>query len=312
MIKRTQNKVSESRLLLPIVGVITALVWLACGLLPQQWWIQAACLALSAIHMAILNNANALIRIYSRMVSCCFLMLSCMACYLFEDTKGGFVQLCVIASYVTAFNSYQDKQAVGRIYYSFLCLGLASTVFVQLLYYIPFFWLLTATQLNSLSWRTMAASLIGLLTPYWFATCWFLWQRDFNLMINHFTGLTAFLPLGDYHEATLSQWLVFAFIIVLMLTGIIHFLRNSSQDKIRTRQLYGYFMIMELVTIVFMGLQPQHHHVLMRILIINASPIIAHFIALTHTKWTNIAFYAIVVVSLLITAYNVWMSSSIF
>lgn len=312
MIKRTQNKVAESRYLLPVVATIAIGVWAVCGLLSLQWCIQAACYTLSAILMAVLNNNNALIRIFSRMVSCCFLVLSCMACYQFENLQGAFVQFCAIASYVIVFRSYQDNKAVGYLFFSYLCLGLASMAFVQILYFIPFLWLLTATQLNSLSWRTLASSLLGLLTPYWFAACWFLWQRDFTMLIEHFEALAQFQTLGNFHEVSLSQWLVFGFIFVLMMTGVIHFFRNSYKDKIRTRQLYGFFMAMALVVIVFMGLQPQHCNVLMPLLIVNASPIIAHFMALTYTKWTNIAFYVIVATSLLIMAYNVWTCSPLF
>jgi len=69
---------------------------------------------------------------------------------------------------------------------------------------------------------------------------------------------------------------------------------------------------MALLAIVLLVLQPQHYDVLMRLLIINTAPFAAHFVALTYTKLTNIAFCVIVGLCLLITAYCLWMSSSIF
>ena len=69
---------------------------------------------------------------------------------------------------------------------------------------------------------------------------------------------------------------------------------------------------MTMLTAIFLVLQPQHYDVLIRLLIINTAPLIGHFIALTHTKVTNIAFYAIVIICLLVTAFNAWTSSLIF
>lgn len=312
MNKHIQNRVAKSRWALPLTGVYAALIWLACGLLTQQWWIQLACFGVSAFLMVIFNNINALIRIYSRMVSCVFLVLSCAACFLFDSMKGGITQLCVITAYITLFRCYQDKQSPGWMYYTYLCIGLASTLFVQILYFVPFLWLLTVTQLNAMSGRSFMASLLGLLTPYWFAAGWFVWQGNISVFANHFMALVQFQTLGDYSGVTLSQLLVFALTVILAITGTIHFWRNSHNDKIRTRQFFGFFIAMVLLSTIFLILQPQHIDVLLRLLIINTSPLIAHFIALTHTKWTNAAFWAIVVVCLFVTAFNVWISSSIF
>ena len=68
MIKRIQNKVAESRFTLPAVAVYGGIIWLLCGLFPQQWWLQFTLFAVSTYLMVELNNSNVLIRIYSRSV----------------------------------------------------------------------------------------------------------------------------------------------------------------------------------------------------------------------------------------------------
>lgn len=312
MTKRFQNHVAESRHTLPLVAVYAFVVWTAAGLFPQQWWVQLACFAVAAFLMLTLNNSYALLRIYSRMVSSAFLVLSCTACFLFDSLRGGIVQLCLIASCLMLFRCYRDKQALGWTYYAFLCIGLASTIFVQTLYFVPLLWLLMVTHLNALSGRTFVVSLFGVLTPYWFAIGWFIFQQDYDTLIGHFTALAEFQPVCDCSQLTLSQLLVFALTIILLTTGMVHFLRNSFKDKIRTRQFYGYFIIMAWASAIFLMLQPQHYDVLMRLIIINTAPVIAHFIALTYTKVTNVAFYVIVAACLLVTGYNLWISSSIF
>lgn len=292
-----------------MTAVLTIVVWLLCGLIAQQWWIEFACFAATTYLMVILNNDNALVRIYSRMVSCSFMVLSCAACYLFQDLRGGFVQLCVVAAYLLLFNCYQDKQSPGRMYYTFLCLGLASCTFVQILYLVPFLWLFIAVHLNAMSLRNFLASLLGLLTPYWLvAAGLFFWQGKVDILTVHFAELVKFQGLDDYYLSP-SQLMVIIIIAILAVTGIIHYLRTSYNDKIRIQQLYRFFMTMAVITAIFLLLQPQHENVLTRLLIVNTAPLIGHFIALTHTKWTNMAFYAIVAACLFVIAFNVWTLS---
>ena len=135
--KRVQNVISESRLTLPVVATYGMGTWAAAGLFHEQWWIQLACFAISTYLMIELNNSNALIRIYSRMVSCSFIILSSAMCFLFCSISQAIAELCVIASYIMLFRCYQDRQAAGRTFYAFICLGLASMFYVHTLFYVP-------------------------------------------------------------------------------------------------------------------------------------------------------------------------------
>ena len=60
-------------------------------------------------------------------------------------------------------------------------------------------------------------------------------------------------------------------------------------------------------TLGFLLLQPQHYYYLIRLLIISTSPLIAHYITLTSTRLTNISFILILILSILLTTYNLWM-----
>ena len=91
--------------------------------------------------------------------------------------------------------------------------------------------------------------------------------------------------------------------------GTIHFLRNASKDKIRTRMLYYIFISMFLLTVLFIIFQPQHFEALFGFKIVNASALIAHFIALTRTRFTNIAFFILIALVFMLTVCNLWMPS---
>lgn len=310
--KRLQNKVSESKLTLPIVSLYAIGIWGLYGLAQEGWWIQFGSFFLSAFLMLVLNNTNALIRIYSRMVSSSFLVLSCTACFLFPFLSEAICQFFFIAVYLILFLTYQDKASAGLTYYGFLCIGLASLCYVHILCYIPFLWLLMLTKLQTLSWRTFLSSLMGAITPYWFAACWLLYKTDFTPLVEHFNPITNIYRPFEFSLLNISQIATISFLFIIAVIGTIHYWQTSYQDKFRIRQLYEIFIWMDSLSFLFFCLQPQHANMLIRLIIINTAPLVAHFIALTQKRITNIIFYLITFVALTLTAYNLWISSSIF
>ncbi len=305
--KRLQNRISESRVTLPVVAVYAALVWVAVGLLPGRLWLQFACFAVSTYLMVELNNANALIRVYSRMVSCAFIVLSCAAPFQFGAVSGAAAETLAIASIATLFGSYQDKQAAGLTFYAFLCLSLGSLFCVHLLYYIPVMWLLMAAFIRSISVRTVVASVLGMALPYWFAIPVMAYAGKLDALAAHLRQLAELDGTGDFSRLTACHWTTIALVTVAAVTGIIHYRRQCLGDKIRTRMLYNCFVTIFLASAALLAALPSQHDLALRIMTISASPLIAHFIALTGTKVTNAAFHALVAAALAVTAFNLWM-----
>ncbi len=324
-----QNRVAGSRRSLPVTIGLTLVVWVLCGLLPRAMWGSLLCFMAATALMVELNNQNSLIRVYSRMVSCSFLVMSCASCYLFTSLSGCFMLLCFVAFLLISFRSYQDAAAQGYIYYAFFFLGLASMVFMPILFFLPLLWLLMLTHLQCLSWRTFAASLLGVFTPYWFVGVWMLsplchLSSDVMRLATPFSSVFALLHPEQLLHSVVSggaaeyvfglQLLkahVFslAFVVVLGLTGIVHFLRTSYLDKFRVRQLYQLFIWLWFFTFVLIFVLPQHYDMLLWLLMVCTSPLIAHFLSLTSTRFTNAASCLFVLVAILLTAYNIWSIS---
>lgn len=165
--KRLQNKIAASRFSLPVTATLAALVWVAVGFIMDNIWAQFAFTIISTLLMVELNNRNSLMRTYSRMVSCSFLMLITMASLPNPSMKASIVTMCFIAFTLIIWNSYQDRKAAGWAFYAYFCIGLASLVFIQVIYYLPILWLCMIFFSNSFSARTFLASLIGVIAPYW-------------------------------------------------------------------------------------------------------------------------------------------------
>ncbi|MCI6160004.1 MAG: hypothetical protein PUH24_07840 [Prevotellaceae bacterium] len=310
-IKRFQNKVAEGRYLLPSVALYTLGVWYLEGLVPQKLYVQIVCFSVATYLMVELNNNNALIRTYSRMVSSSFLLLSAMAAFLFPSLTVAIVQVCTVAFYTIIFRTYQDKLSPGLTFYAFFCLGIASVVFIQIVFFVPFLWLMMTFYLMAFSPKMLIASIIGIIAPYWFLAPAAALTDNLDKLVAHFFAIADFQPLFQYGEIKETQLIAFALTVLLALLGIVHFLRKSYMDKIRTRMLYYIFIAMDVILIAFIVLQPQHCDVLLTMLIINSSPLIAHFFTLTHTKTTNFLFMLFILALLLATAYNLWQTSPV-
>ena len=306
MIKRTQNRIAESRWALPICAAYTLLICLISGLFSEGIWAQLALTAIATLLMVELNNRNSLIRIYSRMVSCSFLVMTMMTPHKIESIDGCIVSMCFVAFYLALCNAYQDKKATGYVLWAFAAIGVASIVWIQILLFIPVLWVLTATNILAMSLRTFVASILGVIMPYWFLSAYYIYIGDIMPIVDHIATIANFEPLFIYMNCSINDFLPLCFIILLAIIGSIHFLRTSYKDKIRTRMIYEMFITMSVATIVLIILQPQHANIATHLLIISTAPLIGHFLALTSTKITNIASLAIMATALVITALNLW------
>lgn len=296
---------------MPAVTFYAMAVWLLCGGLTHHWWWQLLCISITTYLMVELNNINALIRIFSRMVSSTFLTLLCSACFIFPALPETVMLTCMTAFILLLFLTYQDKEAAGLTYYAFLFLGVGSIAYIHVLFFLPLIWLLMMTHTMSLSWRTWMASLLGLLTPYWFYIPWIIYQRDYSAITNHFMALTVFEEPFNLYGIIDSQKATLGLVILLAIIGTTHYIRKSYLDKIRIRMFYGFFIFMDLAALLFLLLQPQHFNAMLLLMIVNTSPLVAHFVALSSTRLTNITFMVLCAASLLLTAYNIWMFSSL-
>ena len=193
-----------------------------------------------------------------------------------------------------------------------MSISIGSLFYAEMLYFAPVLWLLMAAFVRSASLRTVAASVLGLCLPYWLAAAIALYTGHLPMLADHLGQLAATGPLCDFSLLSANQVATMAFVMAMAATGIIHYRRQSINDKIRTRMFYSCFITMDIASAALAILQPQHYELALRMMIVNTSPLIAHFITLTNTKVTNVAFCAIVVAILALTAFNLWMPSTNF
>ena len=137
----------------------------------------------------------------------------------------------------------------------------------------------------------------------------------FQLTLKDRTGvLSGILSIFAYNGAnilTINQKVTFLYFLILAVIGAIHFSRRSYNDKIRIRMYFRIFILMDLLAATVIFLQPQYFNGMLLLIIINTAPLIAHFIALTNTKVTNITFIVLVILTFLLTVFNAWSTLSL-
>lgn len=306
MKKRLQNRVALSRWALPVTIVYGLAICLIVGMMEREQLSTFVLLVVSSLMMAELNNSYSLIRIYSRMVSCSFLVMTSMCIRLFPSAEVVVVQLTFIAFLLLIWRAYQNPGAVGWVFYAFLALGVSSIVFPKALLFVPVLWVVMGTNVLCLSARTLMASILGLLTPYWFFAAWLFYTNDLGMLAGHFASVVSFQPLFQFNGIDIHHLVTFGFILLLAVIGATHFIIYSYQDRIRIRLIYETFIVLDACCVIFALLQPQHFNELLGMAIVNTSPLIGHFLALTHSRLSNITSISIALIAFTITLFNLW------
>lgn len=298
--------ITTSRHLLPAACAYSLFLMLCYGVFSKGLFGQACCLAVAAYLMVLLNNTYSLIRIYSRMVSSTFLILSMMCPFLAGSMHGNITTILFVAFYYLFFKTYQDHHAPGTAMYAFACLGIISTQFIQITFLLPVVMPLLYTRMLAGNTKTLIAAFMGYLLPYWIWTGLALWQGNIAELGAHLAGIIDFDL--SFHMPELHVLLTLLALLALVIISTIQCLNDSAADKIKTRMIYDVFIWVDVFAMAFLLLQPQHSDYMMRIIIISSSPLIAHYFTLSeNNRITPYVFAATVVSVLMLTVYNLWM-----
>lgn len=316
-----QKSITDSQMTLPVVyGVVILLWFLTPPILPsdsystteyglwhhlplalqQGYWslgIGAFCASLAIYAMAELNNANVLLRVGSRMLSTtlAFLLGLVVICHLFQP--GMLLMLFVLLSFFPLFASYQTTNPFLS-FLTFLMVSVASLVFPKWLWIVPVYWIIQG-YLRSFTLRCFLASLLAVMLPYWFYGAIALMTESTGDFLSHLQEMVSFQGF-DYTQLDRRELVVFLFVILLFLTGVIDFYLHRYQDKTRTRILYNVLVLYGIVITLWIGIQPQYFTTLLPVLILPTAILFGHFFTFTHTRFSHILCIILLVLSLVV------------
>ncbi len=303
---RFQNRVAEGVFALPVCVVLSLLMWY----LPKQevdaygalGWI--LCALVTYISMET-NTVHYLIRIRTRMVACTWILLASALPFLHVPDKPIVCALCFALAHYLLFRCYLSSDSVVSVFHCFLFIGLAALCVPSLLCFGVLFFFYFGALMHSLSWRSFWAGVIGLALPWWGWTAWCLYTEEWSTMSAHFLNAWQF-QFPDLSAHTVPELAFWAYITLLSLVGTIHFLLTRYKDKIRVRVMLSVYIIQMLAVQLFMLFCPASFPELMALLLLSASPLVAHFFALTRSRFSNIFFIISLVALVVLAVQNLW------
>lgn len=298
-----QNIVS-STLTLPVCGVLCAVLWMCADVRDLSLWGGLMAAGVLTYILMEMVNRNQLLRIRSRMVSVTFVCWLAASPFLHAWHVGLLPAFALLGALFLLFASYQKERAEHEVFHAFLLLTLGSFVFPPLIVLALVFYVAMAVQLRSLTLRTLGASLLGILTPLWFAAAWaILWGRTAWVADRLAPWLTFRLP--DYTTLSLHFWLNTGFLVWQLLLGLLHYYRTNFNDKIRVRMCYYVLILTNMVLLAGLFLYPEHFRTLFLLQILCTSPLVGHYYALARGRgWMTFWFLLNVLLLIALGVFN--------
>lgn len=301
MVQTFRNKMATSTFTLPVVSVLTFIVWVTDAAGSRAMWISLLFAALTAYALAEWNNRYGLLRIRSRFVSTSFLLLMCASPFLHTAAESLAPALCLAVSYLLLFACYQQPRSQGKVFHAFLSTGIATML-------TPVAWLLVAPQyifmtfqLRCLTWRTFVAGLLGLAVPYWCSFVWSVFTGDLATAALAFADNISgachapLLAMPHYALLSLPEKVVGIYLAALSVIGIFHYFRTSYNDRIRVRMFFHSIIINEIFLLAAAFMLPQHFAWTFPLLLVNSAPLIAHYWTLARGRGIEIWFWAMTI-----------------
>lgn len=298
-----RNTVAESSLSLPVMAIITFLLWVIGPKWDKELWGTLLLVGLMTYTIVEWNNQCQLLRIRSQMNSVTFLAFLCAFPALRTTGLTFIPAFSLLAAYFMLFKAYGEYKPQGYVFHGFFFLSLGSLFFPPLLLLAPTLFASTNIQLRILTLKSFSALLIGLLLPYWLyiaAMCvavpmWGIEETRMRYLDFH---------LPDYSTLSLWHWGTLVFIGLLTFVAVVHFVSTAYNDKIRTRQ-YFYTMLISFVPIIFMTLWwPEDIMITLPLLLLNLTPFAAHYLALAKSHSMTFFFWMWLIILIALGMFN--------
>lgn len=295
---------ATGRFTLPVVILICLLLW---GSTFQEWN-ELISLGVTIIIGYVFIETNTtfnLIRTRTSMPVCLYWLIATALFFLHPFEWTNLVPLVFILATYQLFHSYESVSSSPFIFHSFLFIGLGSIAFPQLLYMVPMLWG-SMIPFRAISIKSFLASIIGLMTPYWFIFGYALYFNEMHILLMPLREAAHLYPI-DYSHLTLPEIASWGFITLLLIISGFHYWQISYMDKTRTRIYHSYLAIAGFWATLLSILQPVHLCEWLSIQLICTAFLCGHLFSLTRNRFSGIFFIVTFVLYILLMSFNLWM-----
>ena len=201
-----------------------------------------------AFAMQRISDRHMLIRERTRLPFILFILLVSTNSGLLPFKEVTIVLLCLVFMIYELFDSYQSPEETGMLFNAGVLVGIAGLFMPQVLWLIPLLWI-GMYQFRSLSFRSFAASLMGVLIIYWFVLAWCIWKHDFSTFSSLFSSIMSFDIISP---ATLFQYyrIGFAGVVLLLVMSFFHIKSDALSNSVRVRMMLSFLLNMSTWSLI--------------------------------------------------------------
>ena len=219
-----------------------------------------------------------------------------------------FAALFFLLSFVVLLFTQYATNTVGLLYTSFMLLGVLSFIVPHSLYFLPLY-LLFCSMTNTLSVRGVAASLLGLLTPFWLVMGTAYVLPGVNVITESFMDALPAIFNVEFPSFSLPNMLLLIFELSVLLPAMFLFVGGTSPAKPLLRRRLSFITVaavylLLLCTIVSGGAQFFYACQLPFVAILAS-----YVLARKETKLLNIYFVILNVLMIAIATSPLWLNS---
>ena len=257
------------------------------------------------------NAQQHIIRIRTRMMACVWIVLSASLSFMHPLGEPGVAAAFLSISYLLLFKCYQRSRPQALVFHAFLMLGAGSFCAPIMLPMAIFFFLYLIVFLRSLTSKAFWAGIFGLILPYWCYAVWCFVKGDLQGFVTRLIDMAQFkLPTVEALTSMPFVWQVSTGVIALLsIVSIMHYLQTNYDDKIRVRMILYIYVWQTLLLMTYLFIQPTQYQTTMALLVVSASPLIAHFFALSKRILTTIFFLLALLLTAGMATLNLWLTS---
>lgn len=290
----------EGRAVLPLWGVI-------CGFLTYKWILYVIgllLLLLTAFVMQRISDMEMLIRERTRLPFLLFVLFISANIGLMPFQETTIVLLCLVFMIYELFKSYQQPEATGTLFNAGVLIGFAALFMPQVLWFVPLLWV-GMYQFRSLSFRSLGASLIGVLLVYWFALGWCVWKHDYSMFSSSFSSLGDFKILGiatslQYHQAGIAG------ILLILIMALFYTKIDAFNNSVRVRQMLFFLLNMAIWILFLMFLYGNDTDSFLAMLCLPGSILIAYFLENIHSRFRLVLYLFLLIFCVVSFVLRVW------
>lgn len=253
------------------------------------FYVNLLLVGITCILLLQLNNNFAIIR-YKTVLPCLFYTL-----FLVTDTDiffsftGNVITLVILLCFFQLFKFYQNSKTKEEAFNIGFLLAIGSLFSPRILLILLVIWI-GFIFFKAESGKIFLASIVGLLTPYWFIFFWYAYKNMLPDLIVPFQNLFGYNPETVFHFE-ISGWIRMIFTAFITILAIINFQIHNFRDKIRTRVIF-YFLFTAIIVVgilLILGIIPLSEFAGIYFLI--AALFASHYFSTENNYISTIFFY---------------------